>query len=63
MTKVVTCLVHGEVVVIHIRVVTLELVQLDVDDPLLVALKKMEKINYKATPTSWTDYVIRSQHV
>ena len=40
----VTCLVHGEVVVIHIRVVALELVQLDVDDPLLVTLKKMNLI-------------------
>ena len=33
-------LVHGEVVIVHIRVVALELVQLDVDYPLLVSLKK-----------------------
>ena len=42
-----TNLVHGEVVVVNIRVVALELVQLDVDDPLFVSLHKMEHINYK----------------
>ena len=31
-------LVHGVVVIIYIGVVTLQLVQLDVDDPLLVSL-------------------------
>ena len=33
------CLIHCEVVIINIGVVTLELVQLDVDDPLLVLLR------------------------
>lgn len=32
-------LVHGEVVVVNVRVVTLKLVQLDVDDPLFVSLR------------------------
>ena len=37
-----TNLVHGEVIVVHIGVVALQLVQLDVDDPLLVPLHYME---------------------
>ena len=33
-----TYLVHGEVIIVHIGVVALQLVELDVDDPLLVSL-------------------------
>ena len=33
-----TYLVHGEVIIVHVGVVALQLVELDVDDPLLVSL-------------------------
>ena len=33
-----TYLVHGEVIIVHVGVVALQLVELDVDDPLLISL-------------------------